>query len=280
MKKLVTICMLFHAFTYAIAQERKYEISVGASNNGQIQSALDKFYYISDPLYVLPQSSNASSKVLKYFIKADIFLGKSIYVNLCYGNSKLNETYYYDITNTSGSLFEIAEEYGNMTNDQVNRNFNIGVGYHHPIGKFRFTTGFEIAFYTAKEFKSAFLGTQLVPTMYNNQQVLLTRSVKSTTIMPEGKAKAYNHVLEIDFLFSKRVAVGTSIHYGVVSAKFGDEVQYKNSYSYRPLVTSTGVLTIYPSNSSSREYKKYNVKYFSNPEFRFFLIFKFGKAII
>lgn len=256
-KNYFLILAIFLINFSAKAQLRKCELQVGIGNNGQIERAINDYYYELSPLYLMDYTSKGEFSTFKYNIGLILNFNNHIGMRLRYGRSKTENTYDYNSSDLDG-VFQI---------DQLITNLNTALRLSDGFGKFRFSTGLELVFYRVSNFNFSFDG---VESIYSGNSInYLKHNLR--VVADGGKAIGINNFLEIEYPFSNRFAFGASASYGLMYAKFGDQVSVTDKRSN--ISSST-----YFSNSTN-DYKSYKSKYFSAPEIMFHLIIKFGKEL-
>jgi hypothetical protein len=244
------------------AQTRRFEIMAGVGNNGQVEKALNEYFYPEDPLYLLDEAQTAEATSFKYNISGKLNISERISLRLRYGKSKTNNSYYY----SSPDLF------GNFAIEQDVVNYNPAICINENLGKFKVSTGIELAFYKVKDFHFKFKGTDYFIWVNNKY----SRFVESDYVMEGGRVTGINNFLEFQYSATSRFGMGASVSYGMMFAKFGDRTKETVSYVYPP---GLGLNSNGPVNIVVSEDKKYKKSYFSSPEILVFLFFRFGKAL-
>ena len=251
MKKLLLIVLMIWGFV-SHAQIRRFEIAAGIGNNNQVENVLDEYFYPSNSLYLLDESESAEASTFKYNITGRLYFNSRYSLRLRYGHAKINNDYdYYD-----------SELKGDFEVNQIVTNINPAFCISEVVGRFNFSTGIEFAFYKVKDYSFYFDGVEYG--ISNN--VSYSRKIVSDYVMEGGKVTGINNFIDIEFSATSRLGIGVSASYGMMFAKFGDQIRERTTYSGSSTYTSN-------------ENKNYKRKYFSAPEVSVYAFLRFGKGV-
>lgn len=250
----------------ANGQNSRFELSYGLGTNGQIQEAVDDYFYISNPLYILDESREAESSKLKYNITGKLFFNNQLFVRFIYGHYKAQNSYVYNSADLNGDFW----------NKHVIKNYNPGFGITKSFNKLNISSGIEVAFYKVNNYISYFEGSDVIRITDFGGQLLYTvnRKIESETLVEGGKGTAINGFLELGWSFHKRLGVGITMSYGYLWAEFGDEIVQSDEYKY----SGNQSLNL-PKYNIDVQYKKYKKKGISPPELSAFVSLKIGKFL-
>jgi hypothetical protein len=251
MRNILILLLVFCVFK-GQSQNRRFEFMFGIGNNNQVQNVLNNYFYLSDPLYILDETKTAEISNFKYNVTAKININDRIAVKVRYGHSKTDNSYYYNTPNL----------FGDITIEQKVTNINPAVCYGTTLGKFSISTGLEFAFYKVKAYTFKFEGTRI--SEYPQIGTVVQANINDI-IIDGGKVRGINNFVELQYSFSKLLAMGVNASYGFMFAKFGDQITYDDTYGSN-----------HTTNTETKEFKE---KYFSEPEISVSLILKVGKHL-
>jgi hypothetical protein len=254
MKNLFTI--LFITVCLTVQAQRSIEFMYGYGNNGQVQSAINEYYYPSDALYLLDESSIAKIGERKKNYSARIYFNSRWSIRFRHGRMNIDNEYHVG-TNQLNGVFQISQKINN---------FNTAICISEHIGRLSISTGLEYAHYKVSEHLLQFDGVEAY--IYNSFPYY--PNVDADITMDGGKIKGINSFAEVAIYPSSYFGLGVNFSFGMMSAKFGDKVHDNVKFTNPPNLPSG------PQNYSIFSDKKYEKKYFSDPEISMFLILRLG----
>jgi len=204
MNNTILIAALFITFTTTAQQ--KWGVSLGLSNQGQVDQELQEFYNLKNVFSPDPMTENKQF-FMKYNLGAMYQLKVNSIIRFRFGMGQRKKEYdykdqFHQITyNEDQKLFEMAFSYG----------------VTQQLGRFKLSGGVELPLYLVGKYS---LNETTVKLSDNTN----AQSIKWDYTIDGGYILGLNSFLRGDYVFGKCFTFFTELNFGVLRSKFGNNI--------------------------------------------------------
>ena len=214
-----TLVLSLTVLSFAASAQNKWGVSLGLSNQGQVDQVLHGFYFPAHETAYQDDATNGKMLNIKYNLGVTYQVKTNSIMRLRLGlGQRSNE-----------SIQEMPNSQWEVNDDQGFAEIALSYGVTEQLGRVQVSGGVELPFYIIGQFSQS---------IYNEEYSggVMTQYSNYTSSMDGGFITGLNGFVRGDYGFWKRFSVFTEFNFGVLRSKLGNR--------------NTGQGTIYPTGGS------------------------------